>query len=161
MMIKRLNGLRSDYFASLYDLDAIGDVDRDFYMANCWILHLPEQSPAWHNYHLSGFALTDSKKFGKANKKSEDMTHEVSLSAVDPDTPISTDGVCRLLQPHNYSEQFKMTDEQMPKLLEFLAVSFINGKLPAEPQGITGARAWLKQMCDEYLEELNNVKAIT
>ncbi len=159
MMLKRLNGLRTDYFASLYDLNCVKE-ERDFYMANWWVLHLPGQSALWSNYYLAGFALTDSAKYGKANKKSEDMTHEISMSAVNPDIPISTDGVCGLLQPQNYSEQFKMTDAQMPGLLEFLSLAFINGKLPAEPQGITGARAWLKQMCEEYLEE-SNAQAIT
>jgi hypothetical protein len=128
--------------------DAVASMDR-------WILYLPQGSPAWTHYMLSGASLADFPGVPPAAKRFPEATHEVIVAAIDPDFPkekLERGGV-KLLTPLNYAFQVVATDAAFNRLLKHLALGLINGELTPEPQGIQGARELMESRAQQFLKD--------
>lgn len=81
----------------------------------CWIVHAPWAHPIWHSYAIHLVDLNTDIEGKPAQKLREDVTHEMTLWALDPDPnkqPVIGESLkdwdlngC-MLQPANYGYQF-------------------------------------------------------
>jgi hypothetical protein len=107
-----------------------------------WNLTLPGQHPFWERYCLSVCHLRDCAALTPANKESPDRTHEINVTAIDPNYPneeFQKGGVAFPL-PINHVVQIISTDAKAVEVAEFMVQRLVDGQELAEPSGITGAR---------------------
>lgn len=158
--MKRIDGTVDGYYAIKHDLPPMEERPNKDTVASFerWILHLPGQSAAWSDYALMSCSLADFPGVPPAKKRFPEATHEIHLFAIDPTYPqvdLDAGGVA-LLEPVNYVVQVATTNERFRELIEQLAVKFVNGEIPAEPQGVTvngePAREWFEGLCREMVK---------
>lgn len=108
-----------------------------------WFFILPRQSPAWDKYQLSVVHLREAPGVPPAVLNYPGAEYEIHFWALDPQLHPAFDVLetWRYLEPTNYVSQFGgVTDEKAIEACEEMARHLVRGHLPAEPQGIHGAR---------------------
>jgi hypothetical protein len=117
------------------------------------LIFMPDAHPAWDFYTLSLVHLRDIPGARPAVFQFPGATHELVVMAMDPETlpnPFKP-AEFRFLQPVNVAVQFVMDgtttaaacmlgDERAKAVAETIAQQCIDGNLPMEPQGLSGAR---------------------
>lgn len=116
-------------------------IPRDRYAArwpatlDSWVITAPIWHPLWSQYGLSLITLGDVPGVAAAHKTSPEMTHELMVMTIDPDSgPYDPDTnlTLRYLMPGNVAEQFVATDDQALTLIELCAQAVTNGVLCPE-----------------------------
>lgn len=119
-----------------------------------WFLDCPGQSPAWRHYGLSIIHLREIKGVGPAHITREGATHEVILTALDPEKNPAPTGreTWSWLRPINFCGQLRLpSDEQAREVIEYLAKGTADGYLWAEPPLSGQVEPWQGQL--RLLEE--------
>lgn len=157
-VVKRLDGA-SGCYAVKHNLPPVKDRPNPDTVASLerWILHLPGHHAAWDFYALLCCSLADFPGVPPAKKHFPGATHEFVVGAINPDFPRSNldAGGVDLLEPLNYVEQLALpNDAAASRILEAVAADFVNGNLPAEPQGILGARSFFRARLQKLKDEV-------
>lgn len=121
-----------------------------------WLFDIPHASLLTDRYALGLCELRDIKGVPPAHKSRPGNTHELAFYAVSPDTTEEEweQGVWRPLVPVNYVEQFKTPYSHAARwITERAAESFVNGRFPIEPQGISGARRLFTLNVEEWVRQ--------
>lgn len=110
-----------------------------------WRCEFPLACQFWHRYVLNVVSLRDIKGVKPAVKHFAEATHELTLFAVDPQTPEadwqSDRGKWRHLTPVNHCVQFTVRYDQAAVWVgERCAEALVSGRVVIEPAGVRGAR---------------------
>lgn len=151
--MKRIEG-KNGYYGICHPLPPVDDRPNQDTIASFerWLLYLPGQHACWNRYALCGATLRDFPGVPPAKKHYEEATHEVCLFAIDPNFPQENfdKGGIQILEPINYCFQLTTTDANFRNILEKLAEMFVQGQLPADPEGIRFGNKTAR----EYVHEL-------
>lgn len=107
-----------------------------------WLLNLPDQA-IWSHYHLSVVHLRDIDGVEPAQKSYPEAEHEFMMVALNPDYNPKVDDMDSLhpLIPLNWVHQWHgLNDEKAKEICRGMVKYLVEGRLPAELQGILGAR---------------------
>lgn len=117
-------------------LSTSGDPRREGDIA-IWLLHCPNQSPAWCHFMLSCLHLRPIAADPEPNIYVAGATHEIVLVAIDPATnpsPTSSYWEWNYLPSTNMWEQIQVpNDEAAVELTSLAAQAVVDGYLWAEP----------------------------
>lgn len=123
-------------------------VDSPAYAATVqhWLITAPHFHPAWSQYSMAVVRLEDLPGFPPAVKQTEDMTHELTVVALNPEHGMQTRSTMGryadesspffkqlpFLLPVNIAAQVQATDKQAADLLPFIAKAVVVGGVTPE-----------------------------
>lgn len=102
-----------------------------------WIITAPIWHPWWSQYNLGVVSLADIPGLPKPNLQRPGVTHELSVTALDPEhgpydaRNLPADGL-PYLTPVNVAEQFTTTDDTARHLALLCARAVVDGRLCPE-----------------------------
>ena len=123
-----------------------------------WIITADHWHPLWSQYLLSLVTLADVEGAPPANKRSAEVTHELTVLALDPDHgpyEAATYGTSdlRYLTPVNIAEQFTATDDQALRITHLCVRAVLDGRLtPETGDAPTLIRSWWHAHITQTLE---------
>jgi len=129
--------------------------DNDACLAH-WVIEAPWAHPFWHSYSVILIHLRPLKDYPPPEIHFQDATHEIWVSAIDPDkdrNQLLTDGIVRghWLTPTNFAAQFiEITDDEALKRIKSTVQLICDKKLSPD----SDARGeWIKLYGDNMIKD--------
>jgi hypothetical protein len=123
---------------------------------DAWIITAPYWHPLWSQYVLAVITLADLPGVPPAHKERPDVTHQVLVMTLDPNSgPYDAATVTELhfLQPGNIAAQFTTTDDQARDLAPLCVRAVVDGLLtPETADAPAKTRAAWRQVIHQTLE---------
>jgi hypothetical protein len=110
----------------------------------------------WSRFALLTCSLAEFPGVPPAKKESPEMTHEISVFAINPDFADEDwrRGAIAPLEPVNHVVQFRVgNDAQANRVAARAAESLVTGSALVEPQGVEGAREWFAALVRRFAAE--------